>query len=181
MNLYFRFLILILKSFFSKTEIDMFDSCETKFRVWFFDIDLNFHMNNGRYLTIMDLGRFDLLIKAKVFGKLLKNGYYPVVASESIRFKKSLAPFQKYKVISKVESFDEKDFFISQTFISKKQVYAIGYIKGRFKQRGRKGSVSTKELFELVGREYDKESLSKLALAQKNMEQELGAFSKNPQ
>lgn len=178
MNLYFRFILLLVKSLFNKKSTDMFQACSTKFRVWLFDLDLNFHMNNGRYLTIMDLGRFDLLIKARVFGKLLKNGYYPVVASESIRFKKSLAPFQKFDLISKVESWDERDFFISQTFISNNEVYAVGYIKGRFKKRGQKGSVPTKELFELVGRTYDQDSLSRMAEAQKNIEKELGAFAR---
>ena len=30
-------------------------------RVWPNDLDTNAHMNNGRYLTLMDLGRFDLM------------------------------------------------------------------------------------------------------------------------
>jgi acyl-CoA thioesterase FadM len=27
------------------------------------DVDANLHMNNGRYLSIMDLGRFDLTVR----------------------------------------------------------------------------------------------------------------------
>lgn len=27
------------------------------------DLDLNFHMNNGRYLTVLDLGRIDFLLR----------------------------------------------------------------------------------------------------------------------
>ena len=30
------------------------------FLVWPNDLDVNVHMNNGRFLSIMDLGRFDL-------------------------------------------------------------------------------------------------------------------------
>lgn len=173
MNMYFRFLILILKRLFSFQRLDPFQPCHTKFRVNPFDLDINLHMNNGRYLTIMDLGRMDLLMKAGLFWRLIFQGYYPVVVSESIRFKKSLEPFHAFELITLIESWDEKDFFIIQKFLHGKSVVAEGYIKGRFKQRGRKGSVPTAEIFDLLGRAYPGAQISSIAEAQTQIENHL--------
>lgn len=166
MNLYFRFIFLLIKRVFLKKPLDLFDPCETTFWVNPLDLDMNMHMNNGRYLSIMDLGRFDLMIRAGVFWTYIKKGYYPVVFSESIRFKKSLQPFQTFNMITTIESWDEKDFYISQKFVVKGEMIAEGYIRGRFKQRGRKGSVPTPEVFSVGGKTFDSSRLSELSKAQ---------------
>ena len=170
MNLYIRLFLLLLKRAFVLRPLDIFDACETHFRVNIMDLDLNLHMNNGRYLTIMDLGRFDLMLKAGVFWTLAKKGYYPVVSSESIRFKKSLEPFQIFTVTTAIESWNDKDFFMTQKFTRNGMVVAEGYVKGRFKQRKRKGSVPTSEVFELIGKPYDGPRLSELANSQIKVE-----------
>ncbi|MEM6811796.1 MAG: acyl-CoA thioesterase [Pseudomonadota bacterium] len=173
MNLFFRFIYLLIRRAFRKKSQSIFEPCETDFRVNIMDIDLNFHMNNGRYLSLMDLGRFDLMMKAGVFLDLIKKGYYPVVTSQVIRFKKSLAPFQKFKIVSKIECWDEKDTYIVQTFISDDVVYAEGFVKARFLNRHQKGSIPTKTIFEEAQIEYRDSDLSKRAELQKMIEKEL--------
>lgn len=176
MNLYIRFLFLLARRCLPFKRIDIFDPCSTSFRVNPLDLDVNFHMNNGRYLSIMDLGRVDLMLKAGVFWKLVKNGFYPVVVSESIRFKKSLELLQKFDLVTTLESWDEKDFYLSQKFISRGEVLAEGYIKGRFKRRG-KGSVPTEELFGVIGKNFEGPRMSDLAKLQRELEGHL--ISKN--
>ncbi len=177
MNLYIRFLLLNIKRLFWSQKCSIFDECVTPFRVAPTDLDLNFHMNNGKYLSIMDLGRFDLLLKTKNFYSLALNGHFPVVVSESIRFKKSLAPFQRFDLITQIESFDSRDFFISQKFRvveeGRVKTYAVGYMKGRFKKRGRKSSLKTHELFTLMGERPRNEQMSPLAGYQNSIEKEL--------
>ena len=173
MNLYMRLIWMLLKRFFVSKPLGIFDVCKTDFIVNPLDLDVNFHMNNGRYLSIMDLGRVDLMIRAGVFARLVKNGYYPVVVSESIRFKKSLELFDKFEVFTQTESWDEKNFFMQQKFICNGEVVAEGYIKARFKQRGRKGSVPTTEIFKIGGQNYQGEKLSEIAKAQNVMDEVL--------
>ena len=127
-------------------------------------------MNNGRYLTLMDLGRFDLMLKSQTFWTLTNKGYYPVVSSESIRFRKSLHLFHSFDLITTLESLDDKDFYISQKFVREDQVVAEGIIKGRFLQRGKKGSVRNTELFELLGQDVPESTISERAAQQKHME-----------
>jgi acyl-CoA thioesterase FadM len=174
MNLYLRLIWMLLRRFFVSKPLGIFDVCKTDFIVNPLDLDVNFHMNNGRYLSIMDLGRVDLMIRAGVFARLVKNGYYPVVVSESIRFKKSLELFDKFEVFTQTESWDEKNFFMQQKFIRYGEVVAEGYIKARFKQRGRKGSVPTAEIFKIGGQNYEGDNLSEIAKAQNAMDGVLG-------
>jgi acyl-CoA thioesterase FadM len=160
---FFRFVFLTLKRLIHSKKITLFDPCTTHFVVNPLDLDINFHMNNGRYLSIMDLGRFDLMFKSGTFWPLFKKGFFPVVVSESIRFKRSLQPFERFQLLTQLESWDEKDFYISQKFISQNQTVAVGYIKGRFKKRGRKGSIPTQELFQELSLNFPGVQVSKLA------------------
>lgn len=170
MSMLVRLSILLLKRIFWFKKQSIFDKTQTHFLVLPTDLDVNFHMNNGRYLSVMDLGRFDMLLKAKVFWTLGLSGYYPVVVSESIRFKRSLSLFERYSIETQIESWDEKDFYLIQTFHSKNEVVAIGYIKGRFKKRGTKGSIPTDEILKVLNQKAPKLNKSNLALAQDQVE-----------
>lgn len=170
MNLYFRFLFLMIKRTLSLEPIDIFAPCTSYFRVNPLDLDLNLHMNNGKYFSIMDLGRLDLMLKSKTFWLLARKGYFPVISSESIRFKQSLELFQEFELVTQIETWDDKDFYMNQKFIKDGVVCAEGVIKGRFLQRGRKGSVPTKEIFAETGVDYVMNQVSEIVEQQKRME-----------
>src|SRR5690348_8261743 len=97
MNLFWRFLRIILFSRFS-SHLGLFDESSIFFRVLPTDIDVLMHMNNGRYLSLLDLARVDFMIRNKVFPILKQHKIYPVVASEMIRFKKSIGLFKRFEV-----------------------------------------------------------------------------------
>lgn len=40
-----------------------FEVSRLPFRAWAHDLDTSLHMNNGRYWTLMDLGRTDLMLR----------------------------------------------------------------------------------------------------------------------
>ena len=54
MNLYFRLLLAVLKAL-RAPRARLGETVELTLRVWPTDLDLNGHMNNGRYLTMVDL------------------------------------------------------------------------------------------------------------------------------
>lgn len=170
MNLYFRFFYLLLKRLIIRQPNSLFSQCSTPFRVNLLDLDFNMHMNNGRYFAIMDLGRFDLMLKSKTFWEVTKRGYYPVVSSQSIRFKKSLAPFQRFDLITKIEAWDEKDTYINQKFVRNGIVYAEAIVKARFLKRGRKGSVPLSELLDVLHINEPAHPMSELTQQQKYIE-----------
>ena len=127
-----------------------FDVVTTRFRVLPTDLDIYRHMNNGRYLSIADIGRFDLLKRNGLFDKMKRLGWYPVVASSTISYRKSLMPWQRFAVESRFLGYDERAVYLEQRFVVKGEVYARMFIRGRFLKRGG-GHVAMDELHDVIG------------------------------
>lgn len=115
------------------------------------DIDLLGHMNNGRYGSLFDLGRFDLLIRTGIWGVFQKQGWYAVVASETITFRKSLQLWQRFTVESRLMGHDEKSAYLIHRAVVNGEVYAEMIVRARFLRRSG-GIVSHEELFEALHR-----------------------------
>lgn len=148
MNHLFRFAYVIFSSLW-RPRITMLDECTTHFRTWFTDLDPLMHMNNGVYLSLMDLGRIDLMLRCGAFAKARKNGIYPVVASQTIRYRRSLKLFQPFTIKTKILCWDDKYFFIDQTYQVKNELYAQATVRGRFlRNTGEK--VSPQEIMRLI-------------------------------
>ena len=65
------------------------------------DIDILRHMNNGRYLSLFDLGRWDLLVRSGLLDAMREQGWYAVVSSETISFRNPLQLWQRFDVESR--------------------------------------------------------------------------------
>ncbi len=126
-----------------RRRVSVMGPVSTPFRVWPTDLDLLRHVNNGTYLTIMDIGRLDLLARAGVAPRLAEQGWYPVVVAETITFKRSLTLFQRFDVVTTVIGWDEVSMFLQQDFLSDGTLVASGVIRGRF--LGRDGARITPE------------------------------------
>ena len=149
MNLVFRFFSLIVSRFICRQPLDLRDVSRLQMRVWPVDLDFVGHMNNGRYLSIMDLGRIDLMLRANYFWPLFREGVYPVVVSEAIRFRRSLRPFQKFHLDTQLVGIDEKHFFIKQVFFVGDQVMAEGVVKARFILK-KQGPLMSRDVFAVL-------------------------------
>jgi acyl-CoA thioesterase FadM len=131
-NHLFRLFGLILTAPWRKRLTSEDHVCITHFRCWFTDLDVLMHMNNGIYLSLMDLGRVDLMLRMGALHKLRKKGIYPVVVSEAIRFRRSLKLFQKFRIVTETAGWDDKYVFLTQKFYARDEMYASAIIKGRF-------------------------------------------------
>lgn len=153
MNLYLRLIYSIVISLW-QGRAKLHEEQELKFRTWPHDLDLNFHMNNGRYLTLMDLGRVQLMIRLGLFGSIVKNRWMPVIGAVHMSFRKSLAPFQSFKLHTRIIAWDEKWIYIEQRFLSHGQVMAVGIVKGLI--RHKKGNIPISELMKIISAENEK-------------------------
>ena len=131
MNLIFRLLLVALSSF-RRPRLGATDESVLRFRVLPTDLDLNLHMNNGRYLTIMDLGRVDLLLRVGIVGAMRKPRWRGVVASEMVRFRRPLDPFQRYELRTRLLCWDERWFFMEHRFTRRGELMAYGLVKIQF-------------------------------------------------
>ncbi len=138
MNLLFRFFFCIVKNLIFPKVIDVTDESILKLRVLPTDLDLNFHMNNGRYLTIMDIGRTDMTMKMNLHKLIIKKKLGVVTAGINILFFKELAPFSSYQLHSKILCWDENWVYVQQDFMKNSKVHARSIAKMTFTKSGKK-------------------------------------------
>ena len=76
------------------------------FRVWPHDLDLSLHMNNGRYLTLMDLGRLDIMLGSGLWRAVMLHKWTPIASAITIRYRRELRPFQKFRLETRLINWD---------------------------------------------------------------------------
>lgn len=150
MNLIFRLLRVVIQALLAGRSLGPLDTSVVGFRVWLNDIDTNLHMNNGRYFTIGDLGRVDLMIRSGMLKMLLARKWAPVLGGATIRFRRELKPFQPYRLKTRVLCWEGKWIYLEHVFEAiNGDIAAIIVVKGVFRERGR--TVDTAELMHHMG------------------------------
>jgi len=149
MSFLLRFIKVWLMSAFGHKHKFPLGESHVHLRVWPNDLDLNIHVNNGRYLTLMDLGRMDLMFRSGAIKLWLGHGWQPLVGLSMCRHFKALKVFQKFTLKTKLLGWDEKWVYFEQRFESAGQLYALGVVKGLM--AGKAGPVPTSMLLEVLG------------------------------
>ncbi len=149
MNLWLRLLGYLLVVLGRKPMAPL-EACETWFRCWPTDLDVFRHMNNGKYLTIMDLGRLDLMVRTGLWRLMQASQWFVVVEAQTIKYKKSLVLFDRFKVVTRIIGWNEKSFFIEQAFWRRDVMVAEAVVKGRVLRKSR-GTVPVREVLEHFG------------------------------
>lgn len=120
--------------------LEAFEADVVALRVWPNDIDFNFHLNNARYLSVMDYGRVRLLARAGLLKPILAERWAPLVGGVWITYRRSLALWARYRLASRLVCWDERWFYMEQTFTGDAGLVAIGWVKGALLDP-RKGAV----------------------------------------
>lgn len=84
-------------------------------RCWPQDIDGFLEMNNGRILTILDLGRTVLAKRVGLLGALRRQRWGLTMAGVSVRYRKRIKPFVKFRMVSRAVGWDDKFFYLEQS------------------------------------------------------------------
>ncbi len=116
MNLYFRVLIAFLKNFL-RPKIGYREVLTSTHRVWLTDIDLFGHMNNGRYLQVMDVSRSAWMLRTGVAQAMWRNRWSAVIGGAVVRYRRTLNLLQSYRLETRLLSWDEKWWFLQHRFI----------------------------------------------------------------
>lgn len=84
-------------------------------RCWPQDIDGFLEMNNGRILTILDLGRTVLAKRTGLLQVLRDNGWGLTMAGVSVRYRKRIRPFTRFRMVSRAVGWDDKFMYLDQS------------------------------------------------------------------
>ncbi|MGB0497928.1 MAG: acyl-CoA thioesterase [Rubricella sp.] len=88
----------------------------SRHRCWPWDIDMFGEMNNGRILTISDLGRIPLARRTGLLPVLMKNRWALTMAGASVRYRRRIRPFATVELSSACIGRDDRFFYLLQTF-----------------------------------------------------------------
>jgi YbgC/YbaW family acyl-CoA thioester hydrolase len=115
----------------------LLDPSITRMRVRPADLDYYWHVNNGVYLQMMDVARSNFIADLNGFPLLREKGWYPVVAAQTVSYRRSLRLGQRFEIATRVLGWDERVVYLEQAFSSKGERCARGLIAGRFLGQGR--------------------------------------------
>ncbi len=135
MNLIFRLIYVYVYSLFRERLTVENAKSHLPMMVLPTDLDINLHMNNGRYLTICDLNRVDLFIRTGLLKAMRKHKWFPVIAEHTMNYKKSLHIFEHYNADLELTHWDDKYFYMTHTFSNADRVIATGTSKGAIRSR----------------------------------------------
>jgi acyl-CoA thioesterase FadM len=79
------------------------------------DIDLWAELNNGRTLTLYDLGRIPMSIRNGTAQAAKSGGFGMVVAGASVRYRKRITMGTRLEIHSRPLGFDDKFFYVEQS------------------------------------------------------------------
>ena len=149
MNLFFRVVAVLVRYWLGRRRSSPLEPSVLTFHVLPNDLDPNRHMNNGRYLTIMDLGRLDLTLHSGLMRQVLRRRWMPVLGGAFITYRRPLKLFQAYTLTTRIVGWDAKWIYMEQTFDSRGKRAASALVKGLL--RAPEGSVPTPEVMAAVG------------------------------
>ena len=135
MNLILRLLYVLLGTL-RRPRLGPLDESVIRLRVLPNDLDTNLHLNNGRYLTLMDLGRVDLLVRLGVVREMRRRRWGGVVASLTVRFRRPLNLFHRFELHTRLLCWDDRWFYMEQRFVRAGETAAVAVVKARFVAAG---------------------------------------------
>jgi YbgC/YbaW family acyl-CoA thioester hydrolase len=129
MNLYFRLILVILKALRRDTITPALLKNSILVRMMPNDLDVNMHVNNGRYLTLCDLTRVDFFVRSGIAALMLKHKWSPIIAEHTMTYLRPIKVFTKIEIRMEITHFDEKYFYCSHHFYKGDKLMAQGTSK----------------------------------------------------
>lgn len=95
--------------------LDVLDTHISRHRCYPWDLDPWIELNNGRTLTLYDLGRLPLAQRTGLVGALKANGWAVTVAGNSVRYRRRIRVFDRFTMMSRVIGWDARFIYMEQS------------------------------------------------------------------
>lgn len=141
--------ILLLSKF--KPAMQITEESRLHLRAGFSDIDIYPEVNNGRHLTLMDLGRFDLAARTGLIRLVRRKKWGLVVGGASIRYRRKIPFFKKFTLATRVIGHDNRWFYFQQVTSRNDRICSAALVKAGI--RSSMGLVSATEVVREMGGE----------------------------
>lgn len=120
-----------------------------KMRVFSGDMDIYPELNNGRHLTLMDLGRMDLAQRTGLLRLVHKKKWGFAVAGASVRYRHRVKAFRGFKLHTRVAAMDGRWFYFHQNTIRKGILHSSALVRAGITSK--QGLVPVKTVLDALG------------------------------
>ena len=94
------------------------------------DIDPWGELNNGRTLTLYDLGRVPLAVRTGLVAALRRNGWGLTVAGASVRYRRRVRAFERVEIRSAYVGRDPRFLYVHQAMFREGEAVSSVLIRG---------------------------------------------------
>ncbi|MEM7500078.1 MAG: acyl-CoA thioesterase [Pseudomonadota bacterium] len=124
--------------------------CILATRCWPWDADPFLELNNGRHLTLFDLGRFALGARLGLFRLMRQRGWGLVVGSSATQYRKRIRLFERFEIVTRLIGRDEKWFYFEQITRKGESPCSAAFLRTAV-VAGPSGTVPTQEVVDALG------------------------------
>jgi acyl-CoA thioesterase FadM len=112
--------------------VDLLATTRVSLRVWPNDLDLNLHVNNGRYLALADISRMHWFVSTGVLAIAREQKMFPVVGDAIAKFRRDLKVFESFEIHTRLMGWNRKWGFLEHRFVRNQRVIGVVAIRGIF-------------------------------------------------
>jgi acyl-CoA thioesterase FadM len=112
---------------------DLFEPTRVSLRVWPDDIDANLHVNNGRYLTLADLGSITWFLRSGVLAQARRFHATPLIADSIAKFRRDLKLFQRFTLETRLVGWERRCIFLEHRFLVEQHMSGLVAVRCVFK------------------------------------------------
>ncbi|MFP4327768.1 MAG: acyl-CoA thioesterase [Paracoccaceae bacterium] len=117
---------------------------------WPWDIDIWGELNNGRTLTLYDLGRIPLAARTGLIGALRRNRWGLTMAGASVRYRRRIRSFERIEMRSRAICWDARFLYLEQS-MWRSDGDCAGHVLYRSAVTGRDGIVPPERVLAAMG------------------------------
>ena len=163
---YFRMMKELIK-FRNAPKLGFFDTHVSTHRIWPWDLDPWMELNNGRTLTLYDLGRIPLASRMGFRKVMSEKRWGMTVAGNTLRYRRRVKVFEKVTMKTRLIGWDQRFIYMEQSMWRDGDCTSHMLIRSALVQasQGRSGIVPPSELAKAFGQSEVSPALPEWVLA----------------
>lgn len=142
-----------LTKFRNAPKLGFFDTHVSTHRIWPWDLDPWMELNNGRTLTLYDLGRIPLAMRMGFDRVMREKGWGMTVAGNTTRYRRRVKLFDKITMKTRLVGWDDRFIYMEQSMWRGDEATSHMLLRSAIVQtaKGRAGIVPPSELASAFG------------------------------
>ena len=100
---------------FRNRPLGLLETHVTHVRCLPWDLDFAVELNNGRTLTLLDLGRLPFFLRTGVIKALRRHGWTVTMAGVSVRYRRRITNMQRVEMRTRLLGWDARFLYLDQT------------------------------------------------------------------